>query len=213
MLELLNINHSFKETGVLKNVNLSLKENKVTGLFGASGSGKSTLLYIASLILKPDSGRVLIDGKEPASEKEIINARKKYFGFIFQFHNLIPEFTALENIKIACEICEKRDDEFVNFLLNELKIYEKRNEKPATLSGGEAQRFAIARAFATKPKIIFADEPTGNLDPETAEKTMSLITNLSKEYMASLLIVTHNYSFKNQFDKSFEIKNKTLYEI
>jgi len=97
--------------------------------------------------------------------------------------------------------------------LNELKIYEKRNEKPATLSGGEAQRFAIARAFATKPNIIFADEPTGNLDPKTAQKTMELITNLSKEHKASLLIVTHNYNFKDQFDESFEIKNKTLYEI
>lgn len=213
MLELVNINHTFKETEVLKNINLSIKPNTITGLFGASGSGKSTLLYIASLVLKPDSGKVLIEGEEPKSEEEIRNARRKYFGFIFQFHNLIPEFTALENIKIACEICGKPNNEFITFLLNELGIYEKRNEKPATLSGGEAQRFAIARAFATNPKIIFADEPTGNLDPATAQKTMNLITSLSKEHKASLLIVTHNYNFKNQFDKSFEIKNKTLYEI
>lgn len=213
MLELLEVSHSFKDVEVFKNVNFILPSNTITGLFGASGCGKSTFLYIASLMLKSDFGKIKINDEEIKTEKEIMNVRRKYFGFIFQFHNLIPEFTALENIQIACDIASKRDDEFIKFLLNEMGVYEKRNEKPATLSGGEAQRFGIARAFAKKPSIVFADEPTGNLDPETAERTINLITNLSKQHKASLLIVTHNYKFQNKFDDNFEIKNKTLEKI
>lgn len=210
VLELHNISKSFNKIRILEDVNLAIKPSQTVCLIGPSGCGKSTLLYISSGILTPDSGKVMVSEKQIAKENEILKARRENFGFIYQFHNLIPELTGLENIMISQKISKKIDTEFAKFLLSELKIYAKKDQKPGTLSGGEAQRFAIARAFASKPGIIFADEPTGNLDPETAEKTMNLILKLSKVNQTALLLVSHNYDFAKQLDTCFEIKNHKL---
>ena len=209
-LKLEGIYKSFNEIKILENINFSIAPSQTVGLFGPSGCGKSTLLYIASCILASDTGKISVMGKEILTEQDVLFARRNHFGFIYQFHNLIPELNVFENILIAQGICGKIDKSFINFLLNELGIYEKAKSSPQTLSGGEAQRVAVARAFASKPSIVFADEPTGNLDPETAEKTINLITNLAKLHNSALLVVTHNYSFLEKFDKAFEIKNHQL---
>lgn len=205
VLELKSISKSFGEVKLFNDLNLTIEQGQTVGLFGPSGCGKSTLLYISCGILSPDFGEVFVMGKPLNSEESILKARRENFGFIFQAHNLIPELTGIENILVPQEISKKKDAEFAKFLMQELGIFERRNEKPATLSGGEAQRFAIARAFATKPSIVFADEPTGNLDPETAEKTINLITSLAKEFNTSVLMVTHNYSFKKKFNFTLDI--------
>lgn len=208
--ELKGISKSFKDAVILKDVNLAMKAGEMCGLIGASGSGKSTLLYIASRLLNSDSGSVFLNGKAIQTEAEILNARRKYFGFIYQFHNLIPELTGFENVLISQQIAGKKDLSFATELLKELGIFEKRNDSPATLSGGEAQRFAIARAFASKPAIIFADEPTGNLDPKTAEKALNLILSLAKKYKTALIFVTHNHNFIEKFDKCYSIEDSAL---
>lgn len=205
-----NICHSFGELEILKTIDIEIKEGSTNGLIGPSGSGKSTLLYILSGILTPSKGRVIIMEKELQNENDIMEARRKYFGFIYQFHNLIPELTAFENILIAQKICNKVDINFINFLLKELEVFQKKDYKIANLSGGEAQRFAIARAFATKPKIVFADEPTGNLDPKTAQTTIDLIFKLSKNNNSSLFLVTHNHTFLKKFDRCFAIEERGL---
>jgi ABC-type lipoprotein export system ATPase subunit len=210
-LELKNICKSFKDVSILVNANISLAKGERMCLFGASGSGKSSLLYIASGILKQDEGDVFVMGEKMQTEEDFLKARRQYFGFIFQFHNLIPELTVSENIFINQKICEKEDKKFADFLLNELGLFEKRDAKPQTLSGGEAQRVAVVRAFASKPAIVFADEPTGSLDPETGEKTITLILNLAKQQETSILAVSHNQSFKEKFDTSLEIANKALH--
>lgn len=209
-LELKSIAKSFDGITLFEDINLSLHAGERASLFGASGSGKSTLLQIGAGLVKQDKGDVLIMGKNLNTEDEILRARREYFGFIFQFHNLIPELNVVENISIAQAISGKKDKNFIDFLLNELSLFEKRNQKPQTLSGGEAQRVAVIRAFATKPKIVFADEPTGSLDPETANKTIDLILKLAKDLSVSLLTVTHNTDFKTKFDTIFEIKNKNI---
>jgi ABC-type lipoprotein export system ATPase subunit len=212
-LELINICKSFNDVDILQNISLTINRGESTCLFGASGSGKSSLLYIASGIIKQDLGEVLVMDKKMQTEEDFLNARRSYFGFIFQFHNLIPELSVSENIYINQKICNKEDKEFASFLLNELGLFDKKDMKPQTLSGGEAQRVAVIRAFASKPSIVFADEPTGSLDPQTGEKTMNLILDLAKQYSISLLTVSHNQNFKKKFDKNFEIKNKSLHLI
>ncbi len=211
-IELLGICKSFQDVAILNDVSFSLESGKSACLFGASGSGKSSLLYIASGILNQDKGDVFIMGEKLENKEEkLVKIRRKYFGFIFQFHNLIPELTAFENILIAQKVCKKEDIPFAEFLLNELGLFEKRKQKIQTLSGGEAQRIAVIRAFSTKPEIVFADEPTGSLDPETAEKTINLILSLSKRQKTTLLAVSHNENFKSKFDLSFEIKDKSIH--
>ena len=205
-LELKNVSKSFDNITLFKDVNFSLKVGERACLFGVSGSGKSSLLQICAGILKQDTGDVFIMNEELKGEKEVLNARRKHIAFIFQFHNLIPELTVYENIIIAQEICKKKDTQFADFLLNELGLFEKRNQKPQTLSGGEAQRISVIRAFAVKPQIVFADEPTGSLDPEMGEKTIDLILSISKKFKISLLTVSHNMNFIPKFDINFELK-------
>jgi lipoprotein-releasing system ATP-binding protein len=207
MLELREISKNFGETKVLNKVNFTLKASESASIVGPSGSGKSTLLYISSFLEKPSSGKVIINGKELLSETEILNARREYFGFIYQFHNLVSELTAIENARIHQQISGKRNEEFVKFLMEKAGIYNERNRKPALLSGGQCQRVAIVRALATKPKLIFADEPTGNLDPETAENSINLLLSLTKEQGASLLLVTHNYDFAKKTDSIYKMIN------
>lgn len=211
-LKLNSICKSFADINIFNNVNLEIERGKTACLLGPSGCGKSSLLYIASGILKQDSGMVEAMGMQLKTEQDILNARRQFFGFIFQFHNLIGELTVMENLTLAQSICGKQDKTFAEHLLSKLGLLEKRNFSVHVLSGGEAQRVAIARAFAVKPAIVFADEPTGNLDPETGQKAISLILNLTKTFNATLLTVTHNYDFAKKFEKCFEIVNHKVNE-
>lgn len=212
-LELRNISHSFAEYDILKHTSLSIAPGEIIGLFGPSGCGKSTALYIGAGIIKPEQGEVYAYGKRLDTEESIIFAQKNYFGFIYQFHNLIPELTVFENVQVAAIISGKKNKEFIKFLLNELGIYEKRNMAPACLSGGEAQRCAIARAFAGEPGIIFADEPTGNLDPETGVLTMQLIMAQAQKHKAAIFFISHNEAFKKYMDRCVTIEKSIFKAI
>ncbi|MBK8947133.1 MAG: ABC transporter ATP-binding protein [Ignavibacteriae bacterium] len=197
---------------VLDNVSLSINQNEITMIVGASGAGKSTLLHILSGLDKPDSGEVIIDSKNifNFSENEVANFRNKSIGFIYQFHHLLPEFTALENVAIALMINGTSKKEALSKSLDFLKLVgleNRKNHQPAELSGGEQQRVAIARALVNNPKIIFADEPTGNLDSKNSEMIHQLFLELKNKLNITLLIVTHNPELVKLADRVLEMKD------
>ncbi len=187
---------------VLKGVTLNIYKEDIIAIVGKSGAGKSTLLHILGTLDKPDSGKVIFDGRNIFEEKEkqISEFRSKQIGFIFQFHHLLPEFTAIENVMIAAMISGEPDKSKAEQLLNEVGLKERINHKPSELSGGEAQRVAIARALINSPNLILADEPTGNLDTENANAIIELIFNLRKKYKKTFVIVTHNEEFARSCD-------------
>ena len=189
-----------------------LEKHKITEIIGASGAGKSTLLHILSGLDSPNSGKVKIEGTEifKLSDEKLSKFRNKNIGFIFQFHHLLPEFTALENVSIPMMIngitlknALKRSEE----LLETVGLKERFDHKPAELSGGEAQRVAVARALANNPKIIFADEPTGNLDSKNSELMHNLFVELKNNFGLTFLIVTHNPELVKLADKVLEMKD------
>lgn len=197
---------------VLKNVSLSIEPNKITVIVGASGAGKSTLLHILSGLDIPDSGKVIVKETEISTlkDKELSKFRNKNIGFIFQFHHLLPEFTALENAIMPMLIdgvsyskAEKRGLE----LLKNLGLENRIDHKPAELSGGEQQRVAVARAMANNPDIIFADEPTGNLDTANSEIMHQIFNDLKLKEKKTLLIVTHNPNLVSIADTVIEMKD------
>lgn len=197
---------------VLKNININLEKEKITVIVGASGAGKSTLLHVLSGLDKPDSGEILINNTNISTLKDndLSNFRNKNIGFIFQFHHLLPEFTALENVimpllidKVPFNKAIKRGEE----LLLELGLQDRQHHKPAELSGGEQQRVAVARALANNPAIIFADEPTGNLDTANSEIMHKIFIKLKNEGKKSLLIVTHNPNLVKIADNVIEMKD------
>lgn len=217
IIEAKNIYKSFQtvkkvKLDVLKDISLQLPENKISVIVGASGAGKSTLLHILSGLDRPDSGNVIFEQKNifDYSNEKLAKFRNKNIGFVFQFHHLLPEFTAIENTAIPQMISGfnlkdslKKSEE----LLNLVGLAERMNHKPAELSGGEQQRVAVARALANDPKIIFADEPTGNLDSKNSESIHSLLVSLRDSYKKTLVIVTHNPELMKLADKIFEIKD------
>ena len=217
-----NIYKSFskgKETkvSVLKDLSLSITENEITVIVGSSGAGKSTLLHILSGLDLPDSGEVLIDEKNifKLSESEITNFRNSSIGFIYQFHHLLPEFTAAENVAIAKMINGTSKKEALKQsveILDIVGLSERIDHKPAELSGGEQQRVAIARALINKPKIIFADEPTGNLDSANSETIHNLFIDLKNKLGITLLIVTHNPDLVKLADRIIEMKDGKIVE-
>ncbi|MEO1927336.1 MAG: ABC transporter ATP-binding protein [Nautiliaceae bacterium] len=208
MLKVRNLTHSFDYL-LFENVNLEIKPKEKIAIVGSSGSGKSTLLHILSSFLKPNAGEVVINDKNIYSlkEKDLIEMRKKEIGIIFQFHYLFNTFTALENLKVAA-ILSKESVEFE--LLERLKIKDVINQNIQTLSGGQQQRVSIARVLTKKPKIIFADEPTGNLDKENAYEVIEILKEYCDENEASLITVTHDMDIAKKFDKVYELKNKKL---
>ena len=190
-----------KKIEVLRGVSLELAEGETTVVAGASGAGKSTFLHILSGLDVPDEGKVFYLGENlfTKSDEEISLFRNQNIGFVFQFHYLLPEFTAEENVALPMLVQNipyskaiKRSRE----LLKEVNLEERANHKPAELSGGEQQRVAIARALANNPKILFADEPTGNLDSDTSKIIENMLLNLREKYGLTLLIVTHNDELK-----------------
>ncbi|MFZ1289010.1 MAG: ABC transporter ATP-binding protein [Melioribacteraceae bacterium] len=197
---------------VLNDVSLSINHNEITMIIGASGAGKSTLLHILSGLDKPDSGEVIIDSKNifNFSESEVSNFRNKSIGFVYQFHHLLPEFTAIENVAIALMINGTPKKEALNKSLEILKLVgleNRSNHQPAELSGGEQQRVAIARALVNNPKIIFADEPTGNLDSKNSDMIHQLFLELKSKLDITLLIVTHNPELVKLADRVLEMKD------
>ncbi len=201
-----------KSLEILKGISLEIDYGKITMIVGASGAGKSTLLHILSGLDKPDVGKILIDGKDISkmSDTQLSKFRNKKIGFIFQFHHLLPEFTAEENIAIPMMLDGKPYSKAVERSRELLKIVgllDRSSHKPAELSGGEQQRVAVARALSNNPSIIFADEPTGNLDSANGEIIHSLFKELKTNYGFTFLIVSHNPELIRLGDVVHEIKD------
>lgn len=206
-----------KKIDVLKGVSLDLEENKITVIFGASGAGKSTFLHILGGLDRPDNGEVKINSTDifKQSDDELSKFRIKNVGFVFQFHHLLPEFTALENIAIAKMIDGASLSKSLPQATELLKIVgleERANHKPAELSGGEQQRVAVARALINNPKIVLADEPTGNLDSANSEIIHKLFFDLRDRFNLTFLIVSHNPSLINLGEIVYEMKDGLIFQ-
>lgn len=209
-LSLHNIKRSFTQGNnklqILKGASLEIKQGEMVALVGPSGSGKSTLLQIAGLLDNADSGKVTIDGKECTNlnDRKRTQVRRDMLGFVYQFHHLLGEFSALENVMIPQMIkgenkieAERNAAEVLNYFGLKKRLY----HRPSELSGGEQQRVAIARAIVNKPALLLADEPTGNLDPHTAEDVLDVLLKASKAMGLSGLIVTHNYELAGKLSR------------
>ncbi|AZV46155.1 ABC transporter ATP-binding protein [Nautilia sp. PV-1] len=208
MLKAVNLTHSFDYL-LFEDVNIQIKKGEKVAIVGSSGSGKSTFLHILSTFLSPQKGEVYINGKNIYSlkEKDLIQIRKKEIGIIFQFHYLFNTFTALENLEAAALI----SGEDIDFeLLERLNIKDVIHQNIQTLSGGQQQRVSIARVLTKKPKIIFADEPTGNLDKKNAYEVIDVLKEYCDNHNASLITVTHDMDVADKFDKVYELKEKKL---
>jgi lipoprotein-releasing system ATP-binding protein len=200
---------------VLNNLNIEVKAGEVVALVGQSGAGKTTLLQIAGLLDNPTSGEVKINSEDlsAADDKKRTLARQKNIGFIYQFHHLLPEFTALENVVLPQMIAgspRKSAEEKAASLLGLLGLSDRLHHRPAKLSGGEQQRVAVARAMANNPTLVLADEPTGNLDPSTAENVFSMFMKLAKNSMQSALVATHNIELAKRMDRIVHLEGGVL---
>lgn len=207
-----NITKSFGNLQVLKGVSLKIEKGKVSSIVGASGAGKTTLLQILGTLSNPDNGILSINGIDPTKlkEKELAAFRNKHIGFVFQFHHLLPEFTAIENVCLPAFIAntsKKKAEKRANELLSFLGLGDRLHHKPTELSGGEKQRVAVARAMINNPSVIFADEPTGNLDSKNQNELHDLFFSLRDKFGQTLIIVTHDHNFARMSDKIFEIKD------
>lgn len=206
MLKVQNLRKTFGELEVLKGIDLEIKEGEVVSIVGSSGAGKTTLLQIMGTLDSPTTGDLEINGHHPFDlrSNELARFRNTQLGFIFQFHQLLPEFTALENAILPALIlgtkkseAEKRALELFKFL----NISSRDSHKPSELSGGEQQRVAVARALMNKPKVIFADEPSGNLDTKNSEELHNLFFQLRNEFNQTFAIVTHNETLADMADR------------
>lgn len=218
MIECINIKKSFPQFEVLKGISFEAAQGELISILGASGAGKSTLLHILGTLDKADSGEIRIAGTNYAdkSSKELAEFRNKNLGFIFQFHHLLPEFTALENVCIPGYIAgtpEKNVIQYGTSLLTRLGLNSKLNQKPGQLSGGEQQRVALARALVNNPKILLADEPTGNLDHENAEQVLDLILFMRNEMKMTVILVTHDQAIAARTDRSLIIQDGKIVQI
>ena len=206
MIALKKINKKYNQLQILHDIDLNIESEKITSIIGSSGAGKSTLLHIIGTLLKADSGDVIINNKniDSFNANQLADFRNMNIGFIFQFHHLLPEFSALENILIPAMIAGNNSKEIndkAHALLDYLKLTHRKNHKPSEMSGGEQQRVAVARALINTPKLILADEPTGNLDTKNAEELHQLFLNLKNEMKLSFVIVTHNEKLASLSDR------------
>ncbi|WP_201523531.1 ABC transporter ATP-binding protein [Aliarcobacter butzleri] len=211
LLEAKNLSHKF-DYELFKNINLSLQKQESIAIIGTSGSGKSTLLNILSSLLKPTSGNVVFQRKDiySLSQNDLLKIRRDDFGIIFQAHYLFRGFSANENLEIAEFLSGEKIDKN---LLKELNIEHVINQGVGELSGGQQQRLSIARVLTKKPKIIFADEPTGNLDKDTANVVMNTLFNYIKKNNAGLILVTHENELALRCDKVYKLDNLELKDI
>jgi lipoprotein-releasing system ATP-binding protein len=215
MLKASGLKKSYRSLPVLNGVNLEIKKGEVVAIVGASGAGKSTLLHILGSLDIPDEGAVEINGTHlfNLSQKSLADFRNKSLGFVFQFHNLLPEFTALENVMMPALIAKGDTAQIKNRaseLLKSLGLESRSTHKPSELSGGEQQRVAVARALINSPLLIFADEPSGNLDSKNANELHQLFFQLRKDFGQTFVIVTHNQEFAAMADRKLEIKDGVM---
>ena len=197
---------------VLKGVDVSISKGEIVSIAGSSGAGKTTLLQILGTLDSPDSGEIWYEGQrlDTMKSSELANFRNKHIGFVFQFHHLLPEFTALENVCVPGWIAGRKSNELENAamgLLDRLGVADRAANKPNALSGGEQQRVAVARALINNPGIIFADEPTGNLDSANANSLHNLFKQLRDELNQTFLIVTHNEELAAMSDRVLHLKD------
>ncbi len=208
LLSAKNLSHSF-EYELFSDVSLSLESNESIAIIGMSGSGKSTLLHLLSTLLKPNKGTVTLFGKETASmsKKELTLIKRNKLGIVFQSHYLFKGFTAYENLEVAQILSQKEID---NSLIKDLEIEQCMHQKVTELSGGQQQRVSIARVLTKKPSIIFADEPTGNLDNKTAAEVMKLFFDYCQENDAGMILVTHDNNLANMCKRVYKLEDRAL---
>ncbi len=202
---------------IFKNINMVINEGESLAIVGASGSGKSTLLHLMGALDTPSSGRVLFDGKDMAamSADEKARFRNVSLGFVFQFHHLLPEFTAVENVAMPAFVAGRRHADVLPLareMLDRVGLSHRIQSPVATMSGGERQRVAIARAILMRPRVLLADEPTGNLDEHTGAQVGELLTTLNKELGMTLVVVTHNTDLAATMQRGLELRAGILYE-
>lgn len=216
VIELKNINKIYGttvKTKILHDLNLEIKEGSFNSIIGQSGSGKSTLLNIVGTLDKPSDGEVYIGGKrtDQMNKEELAVLRNETLGFIFQFHYLLPEFTAYENVLMPYKILHgkvtKEAEERANELMNLVGLEKVKNNLATNMSGGQQQRTAIARALMNNPKIILADEPTGNLDSDTTETIYNLLRDINEKFKTTFVIITHDRRIAEKADRIIEIKD------
>jgi lipoprotein-releasing system ATP-binding protein len=212
MLKATNITRTYNDLQVLKGVDINVKKGEIVSIVGSSGAGKSTLLHILGSLDKANAGEIWINNQriDTLKEKELAKFRNQHIGFVFQFHHLLPEFTALENVCIPGWIAGTPKNELEERaleLLTILGLQDRASHKPSELSGGEQQRVAVARALINNPDIVFADEPTGNLDSKHAQELHELFLHLQKTMGQTFLIVTHNEALAKMSDRVVHMKD------
>ncbi|MFV0430774.1 MAG: ABC transporter ATP-binding protein [Alphaproteobacteria bacterium] len=220
IIEFQNISKIYNEQAetpltILDNISFALEQGEVSALIGPSGAGKSTMLHIAGLLEQPSKGEVFIDGQNASKLNDIKRSylRGHYLGFVYQFHHLLPEFTSLENAAMPLLIQNTSKKEAygkAQGLLERVGLAHRITHKPSQLSGGEKQRVAIARALVNEPKLLLADEPTGNLDPTTAQDVFSLFMEIAKENKLTAIIATHNHDLAYQMPKRLVMKDQKI---
>lgn len=212
MITAKNITKSYGDLQVLKGIDLEIQKGEILSIVGPSGAGKTTFLQILGTLSRPDSGQILFDNQEVSKfrDTQLAAFRNNNIGFVFQFHHLLPEFTALENVCIPAFIgnmsrhkAEQKAKEILSFL----KVEHRMDHKPQELSGGEQQRVAVARALINEPSVIFADEPSGNLDSENKKELHDLFFSLRDKYNPSIVIVTHDNDLADMADKKLTMKD------
>ncbi len=217
MIKLIDVCKSYQlgdeEVKAVSNINLEIKEKEFLSVLGSSGSGKSTLMYLVGLLEKPTKGKILIDGKDVSKLKDddLSDLRNRYIGFVFQSFNLINRYTVRENILLPVKYSKTKIDfdheKRADYLMKKFGIYQRRNFFPNKISGGQQQRVAIARALILKPKLILADEPTGNLDSKTGEEILNLLKELNKDFGVTVVIVTHEKEVAKKTKRQIFIKD------
>ena len=212
MIKGIKIHKKFNDLKVLNGIDILIKEKEIVSVVGKSGAGKTTLLQILGTLEKPSSGEIYINNQNISelNEKELAIFRNKNIGFVFQFHHLLPEFTALENICIPAYIAKtsvKKATEKAKYLLDLMGIVKKIDHKPNELSGGEQQRVSVARALMNEPSVIFADEPSGNLDTKSADQLHELFFKLRDLNKQTFIIVTHNNKLADLADKKIVLSD------
>ncbi len=212
MIKGVNISKQYDQLQVVKNVSIEINKGEIVAIVGKSGAGKSTLLHILGTLDRPSSGEIYLDNKlvSTMSDKELSSFRNQHIGFVFQFHHLLPEFTAIENVMIPALIRKspkKEAETRANELLKYLGLGARTSHKPSQLSGGEQQRVAVARALMNKPLVIFADEPSGNLDTQTSRELHELFYQLNKDFSQTFVMVTHNTELASMAHRSIQMKD------
>ncbi len=207
-----NIHKKYADLEILKGVDLEIKQGEIVSIVGSSGAGKTTLLTILGTLDKPTQGEVLINNESvfALNDKKLAAFRNQHIGFVFQFHQLLPEFTAIENICIPALIAKKSKKESETRAIELLELFnlkDRISHKPSELSGGEQQRVAVARALINNPKVIFADEPSGNLDSKNAEELHQLFFKLRDSFNQTFVIVTHNADLAKMADRTLVMKD------